>query len=139
MYGIIYPEPRMYTKEVVWFLFLTWSAVELIRYPYYVCATLKRQIGFLTWLRYTVWIPLYPLGFVLEGLVMLIALPMFEETQLFNLNLPNTFNMSFHFPSILKFYMLLCLPGMYILMQRMYEQRKKKLNERESSKFGKYL
>jgi len=28
---------------------------------------IDREIAFVTWLRYTAWIPLYPTGFVLEG------------------------------------------------------------------------
>jgi len=28
---------------------------------------IDREINFVTWLRYTAWIPLYPTGFVLEG------------------------------------------------------------------------
>ena len=37
------------------------------RYPYYMLNVIDREIGFVTWLRYTAWIPLYPTGFVLEG------------------------------------------------------------------------
>jgi len=28
---------------------------------------IDREVAFVTWLRYTAWIPLYPTGFVLEG------------------------------------------------------------------------
>jgi len=37
------------------------------RYPYYMLNVIDREISFVTWLRYTAWIPLYPTGFVLEG------------------------------------------------------------------------
>ena len=37
------------------------------RYPYYMLNVIDWEIGFVTWLRYTAWIPLYPTGFVLEG------------------------------------------------------------------------
>ena len=39
------------------------------RYPYYALAVLGREFDELTWLRYTVWIPLYPIGFTCEGLL----------------------------------------------------------------------
>lgn len=37
------------------------------RYPYYALSVLDMEAKMLTWLRYTVWIPLYPLGFTCEG------------------------------------------------------------------------
>jgi len=30
---------------------------------------IDQEISFVTWLRYTAWIPLYPTGFVLEGTI----------------------------------------------------------------------
>ena len=30
-----------------------------------------KDYGLITWLRYTIWIPLYPLGFLCEGVVIL--------------------------------------------------------------------
>lgn len=41
------------------------------RYPYYMLRVYDVEISFLTWLRYTIWIPLYPLGFICEGVVVL--------------------------------------------------------------------
>lgn len=43
--------------------FLTFA----FRYPYYLLNVIDREVAFITWLRYTAWIPLYPTGFVLEG------------------------------------------------------------------------
>lgn len=41
------------------------------RYPYYILQVYKFDIDFLTWLRYSIWIPLYPLGILCEGIVIL--------------------------------------------------------------------
>jgi len=35
---------------------------------------IDREVAFVTWLRYTAWIPLYPTGFVLEGKCVLLKL-----------------------------------------------------------------
>lgn len=47
----------------------------LLRYPYYIIRIYSLGEStiaiILTWLRYTVWIPLYPLGFFCEGIVIL--------------------------------------------------------------------
>ncbi|ESN92109.1 hypothetical protein HELRODRAFT_103959 [Helobdella robusta] len=134
LFVVILPESKLHERDVVWCLFLTWSAVEIVRYPYYMLTILKREVGLITWLRYTVWIPLYPLGFIFEGTVMLISLPLFEESKKFTYPLPNPLNISFYFTIFLQLYMLLMLPGSYFLMQRMYEQRKKKLNENSDNK-----
>ena len=47
------------------------------------------------------------------GFLMLMALPYFEQTQKWTVELPNSFNFSFHFPSFLKIYMLSFLGGKY--------------------------
>ena len=41
------------------------------RYPYYMTRVYNKDFGVVTWLRYTVWIPLYPMGFLCEGIVIL--------------------------------------------------------------------
>jgi len=38
-------------------------------------SVIDREVSFVTWLRYTAWIPLYPTGFVLEGNFFLFLLP----------------------------------------------------------------
>ena len=37
------------------------------RYPYYALRLFDEEIGLITYLRYTLWIPLYPIGFMCEG------------------------------------------------------------------------
>ncbi|XP_043263310.1 very-long-chain (3R)-3-hydroxyacyl-CoA dehydratase-like isoform X2 [Colletes gigas] len=128
LFSMIEAEPRMQTKPVVFYLFLVWSTVEIVRYPYYIMQLLNIEISFLTWLRYTIWMPLYPLGFLCEGIIILRNIPYFEETLKFSLSLPNSWNLSFHFPSFLKIYLLVfCLPLMYMLMTRMNKVRYTKL------------
>ena len=37
------------------------------RFPYYALRLFDEEIGLITYLRYTLWIPLYPIGFMCEG------------------------------------------------------------------------
>lgn len=37
------------------------------RYPFYMLGSCNTEWKTLTWLRYTIWIPLYPLGVIAEG------------------------------------------------------------------------
>ncbi|XP_013115360.2 very-long-chain (3R)-3-hydroxyacyl-CoA dehydratase [Stomoxys calcitrans] len=128
-------EERMQTKPVIFYVFVIWSLVEVIRYPYYISQILKMESGFLTWLRYTVWIPLYPLGILCEGIIILRNIPYFEETKRFSIEMPNKWNISFDMPTFLKIYLiLLILPGSFFLMSHMAGTRAKKLNSRRRSR-----
>ncbi|KAG0715922.1 Very-long-chain (3R)-3-hydroxyacyl-CoA dehydratase 3 [Chionoecetes opilio] len=132
---LIESEERMQTKPAIFYLFLVWSFIELVRYPYYMLRVYEADNGFITWLRYTLWIPLYPLGFILEGAVIIRSIPYFEETGKFSVSLPNSINFGFYFPNILRSYILLFFfPAMYKMMNHMYQQRKQKLGPHTKTK-----
>ena len=42
--------------------------IFIFRYPFYMLSTIEYEISWITWLRYTAWIPLYPLGILFEGI-----------------------------------------------------------------------
>jgi len=121
-------EERMQTKPVVFYLFMTYSVIELVRYPYYLLRVYDIDLGLITWLRYTLWIPLYPLGFICEGVIALRDIPYFEETEKFSIGLPNKWNFAFYFPNVIRFYLLFAFfPMLYTQMWHMYSLRCKKL------------
>ncbi|VDM05722.1 unnamed protein product [Schistocephalus solidus] len=64
---ILVPHAEVQEDTAVFTLFITWSMIELLRYPYYVLRIFDEKFGLLTYLRYTAWIPLYPIGFMCEG------------------------------------------------------------------------
>lgn len=128
LFAMIDNEPRMMTKPVVFYLFIIWAIIEIVRYPYYLSQLLKIEISILTWLRYSLWIPLYPLGVLCEGIIILRNIPYFEETKRFNLAMPNNINMSFHMPTFMYLYLIfLILPGIFFVMTHMQTTRAKKL------------
>ena len=95
------------------------------------------DIGLLTWLRYTLWVPLYPAGFICEGVIALRDIPYFEETEKFSVLLPNSWNFSFYFPTMLRLYLLFgYFPILYTMMWHMYHLRCKRLGikQHESNK-----
>ncbi|KAK2168286.1 hypothetical protein LSH36_18g03019 [Paralvinella palmiformis] len=134
LFMIIIPEEKLQSDPVVWWLFLTWSAIELVRYPYYMLSSIGRESRIITWLRYTMWIPLYPLGFTLEGIILLKAIPIYDVSQRWSVDLPNSYNMSFSFPLFLKVYLVIYVIGIYILLKRIIVQRKQKLRKSFSIK-----
>ncbi|KAG5680151.1 hypothetical protein PVAND_009676 [Polypedilum vanderplanki] len=127
-------EPRMLTKPVVFYLFLVWASIEIVRYPYYLTQLFKFEIGLLTWLRYSLWIPLYPLGVLCEGIIILRNIPYFEETKRLSMTLPNKWNFTFDMPTFLYLYIsFLILPGIIFIMSHMQKVRTKKLGGRKKS------
>lgn len=128
LFLMIDAEPRMQTKPVVFYLFVMWTMIEVVRYPYYISQLYKKEIYILTWLRYTMWIPLYPLGILCEAIVIMRNIPYFEETGRFTIAMPNEWNFTFDMPTFLRVYLLfLSLPGMYLVTTHMHRLRTKKL------------
>lgn len=128
LFFMIDAEPRIQTKPVIFLLFICWSIVECVRYPYYVLSVIKFEISLVTWLRYTMWVPLYPLGAFLEGVVILRNIPFFEETKKFTVSMPNKWNYTFCMSTFMKYYLIFgLLPGIYFMMRYMSKVREKKL------------
>jgi len=91
---------------------------------------LGREVGLLTWLRYTIWIPLYPMGILCEGIIVLRNIPYIDETKRFTVEMPNQWNITFDMVLFLKIYLLLLiLPGSYLVMSHMAKLRSKKLGK----------
>lgn len=127
LFCMIEAESRIQTKPVILYLFFVWSLIECVRYPYYMLALLKCDIYILTWIRYTIWIPLYPMGVICEGIIVLRNLPYFEETKRFSIVMPNKWNFSFSMCTLMKCHLVFVLPALYVLMKHMARIRNQKL------------
>lgn len=128
LFIMIDAENRIQTKPVIFYLFVVWAAIECVRYPYYIMTLLQTEIRSLTWLRYSIWIPLYPLGVLCEGIIVLRNIPYFEETKRFSVSMPNRWNFTFCMCTFMKLYLILVLaPGIYFIMKHMAKMRSKKL------------
>jgi very-long-chain (3R)-3-hydroxyacyl-CoA dehydratase len=92
---------------------IAWSITEMVRYSYYTFSLLNKEIKFLTFLRYTLFIVLYPLGITGEGMIMASVLK-------WN-------NYDFSLINIIIFIVILSyLPFFPKLYGYMWQQRKKK-------------
>lgn len=119
---------EMHNKPVVFFVFLLWSAIEIFRYPFYMLACLNTEWKVLTWLRYTVWIPLYPLGVLAEAVAVIQSIPIFDETKLFSIPLPKAIGSSVSFSRFLYVYLVLMSLGLFINFKHLYKQRIKRFS-----------
>uniref|UniRef100_A0A4W6DHZ0 Very-long-chain (3R)-3-hydroxyacyl-CoA dehydratase n=1 Tax=Lates calcarifer TaxID=8187 RepID=A0A4W6DHZ0_LATCA len=122
---------EMHHRPVVFFVFYLWSAIEIFRYPFYMLGCFNTEWKILTWLRYTVWIPLYPLGVLAEAVAVIQSIPIFYETKLFSIPLPKAIGTSISFSYVLHVYLVLMFLGLFINFRHLYKQRKKRFRTKK--------
>ncbi|XP_055893528.1 very-long-chain (3R)-3-hydroxyacyl-CoA dehydratase 3-like isoform X2 [Biomphalaria glabrata] len=129
LFMLILQEPRLQISPLCWYLFLTWSCIEIIRYPFYMMQLVNFELKFLTWLRYSVWIILYPLGILIEATIVFQSITYFSETGFFSIALPNSVNFAFYFPYFLIVYLVAMCFGSNNNLKYLYIQRQKQLGK----------
>ena len=67
LFLVVVAHKELHKQAAVFGLFFVWSLIEVVRYPFYASQVVSKRIEALIWLRYTMWIPLYPLGILFEG------------------------------------------------------------------------
>ncbi|KAM8751951.1 very-long-chain (3R)-3-hydroxyacyl-CoA dehydratase [Acanthopagrus schlegelii] len=122
---------EMHNQPVVFFVFYLWSAIEIFRYPFYMLGCFNTEWKTLTWLRYTIWIPLYPLGVIAEAVAVIQSIPIFDETKLFSIPLPKAIGTSISFSYFLHFYLVLMFLGLFINFRHLYKQRKRRFRTKK--------
>lgn len=93
---------------------VAWSITEMVRYSYYAGSLLNKEIKLLTFLRYTLFIVLYPIGITGEGMIMFSVL----KWNNYDFSIVNI---------VIAIVMLSYLPFFPKLYGYMWQQRKKKL------------
>ena len=103
--------------------------VEIVRYSYYATNLINVNIGLLTWLRYTLFIILYPMGVTGEVWCYFESLNYWKSSKAFSYDMPNTLNFTFK-PYVLTLLVILFyLPGFPPMYFHMFAQRKKVLGK----------
>jgi len=103
-------------------LLTAWCITEVIRYFFYFLGILGPVPHILVYLRYTLFLGLYPLGVAGELLCCYSVLPLAGS---FSLALPNAANFAFNFHTVLLCIMASYPPVFYQLFTHMLTQRKK--------------
>lgn len=122
--------------QASWFMpqmLIAWSLTEVVRYAYYVVGlTVKDKSDVpsaLTFLRYSMFLVLYPMGITGEMGCLWHALPTIAATKPYTVALPNTMNFAFSYESFVWFTLIgLYPPGAYVMYSYMLGQRKKVLS-----------
>ena len=74
-----------------------YSAPQVVRYPWYAASLAGGAPGWLTWARYSAFLPLYPVGVASEMWLLAGGLPAARGRRLHSVTLPNTWNFSFDY------------------------------------------
>ncbi|XP_072888923.1 very-long-chain (3R)-3-hydroxyacyl-CoA dehydratase isoform X3 [Hemitrygon akajei] len=131
LFVVIGNQAEMQNKAAVFAVFYLWSIIEMFRYPYYMLSCIGTEWKILTWIRYTIWIPLYPLGVTSEAVCVVQSIPYFEETGRFTVQLPNPLNISFSFSYFLRGYLIMMFLGLFVNCRHLYKQRYKRLRPKK--------
>jgi very-long-chain (3R)-3-hydroxyacyl-CoA dehydratase len=118
--------PELRASAAVVVLILCWALADVIRYAWASLSTLGVCPRALTALRYTAFVPLYPLGAGAEVLLMALALPA-SRAGFRCVTMPNAWNFGFDNAGFL-FAVLLAYPPVWaVLYKHMWRQRARKL------------
>ena len=106
-----------------------WTLTEIVRYLFYALSVVDLKVGLVTWLRYTLFIVLYPVGAGSELVVLYAALPSIKSSSMLSLAMPNRFNATFSLYYALVIFGLMYLPFFPQLYGHMFSQRRKVLGD----------
>lgn len=133
VWGIFYlvPETRVHMGFVL--AATSWSLVEVPRYLFYALSLVTVPSYFAKFIRYSLFLVLYPTGISGEVWSMVSALAFVSHRGLLRYAMPNAINFSFDYTSFLYFILATYVPGSYIMYNYMLVQRKKQLSPAAAS------
>jgi very-long-chain (3R)-3-hydroxyacyl-CoA dehydratase len=111
-------------------MIIAWSIAEIIRYSYYAAALVgKDRIPYImTWIRYSGFLLLYPMGITGEIGCLYNALPFVAKHKPYTIEMPNWYNFSFDYYRFIWFLLIVIYPyGSYVMYTYMLSQRNKVL------------
>ncbi|XP_028162435.1 very-long-chain (3R)-3-hydroxyacyl-CoA dehydratase hpo-8 [Ostrinia nubilalis] len=108
---------------------LAWSITEIVRYAFYGLNLINAVPQTLSYLRYSTFLILYPLGVTGEILCMYHSLDEIVEKKLYTVSFPNDWNVAFNFYYFMYFYMFMYFPLFPYLFGHMLKQRRKVLGD----------
>lgn len=107
---------------------VAWCLSEIVRYSFYGTSLLKVKVAPLTWLRYSAFMVLYPVGITGEIGCLYKSLPWIATHKPWTVELPNKLNFTFSWYNCVWFILLGIYPyGSYVMYSYMLAQRRKVL------------
>ncbi|KAG1660348.1 hypothetical protein FOA52_014401 [Chlamydomonas sp. UWO 241] len=115
-------------------LMVAWATTEVIRYSFFGLKELGSVPYISLWLRYSAFIPLYPIGVASELTMVWLAMPTIGATRMWSVDMPNAFNDAFDYYIACVVVVALYLPGLPYLYAYMLTQRGKMLSPTKATK-----
>ena len=128
LWGIVHLAPPSQTSIFFLIMTISWALVEVPRYSYYVWALLGSPPAWMTWLRYSMFMVLYPTGITGEVGCLWSSLAFIKSHAIGEVPLPNAHNLAFSWHTTLWLILVGLYPaGSYVMYSHMLTQRKKML------------
>eukprot|EP01026_Neomeris_dumetosa_P029022 TRINITY_DN2352_c0_g2_i1.p1 TRINITY_DN2352_c0_g2~~TRINITY_DN2352_c0_g2_i1.p1 ORF type:complete len:217 (-),score=6.92 TRINITY_DN2352_c0_g2_i1:277-927(-) len=127
IYFVVHNTEEVQSSWAAGLLILSWSLAEVCRYPWYFLNLCGKQSQMMTFLRYTAFIPLYPLGTMSEMVLVYYALEFIQKSKLYTVELPNNWNFAFDYALFLKMLLVVYLVPFLYLYTYMLKSRNKRL------------
>ncbi|XP_063996528.1 very-long-chain (3R)-3-hydroxyacyl-CoA dehydratase 4 [Pogoniulus pusillus] len=124
LFVVISSQEEVQGKYVVCILFFLWNLLDVVRYTYNMLARMGIYYLPLTWLNFSLCIPLYPLSILAKAFAICVSLPYFESFGTYSIKLPFPLAFSIFFPYVLKTYLLVLFIGMCFNIQNLFSERK---------------
>ncbi|XP_054042165.1 very-long-chain (3R)-3-hydroxyacyl-CoA dehydratase 4 isoform X1 [Rissa tridactyla] len=123
LFVVINSQEEVQGKYIVCVLFFLWNLLDVVRYTYNMLSRTGIYYLPLTWLNFSLCIPLYPLSVLAKAFAICVSLPYFESFGTYSIKLPFPFAFSIYFPYVLKVYLLVLFIGKYLLFQKTGSQQ----------------
>jgi very-long-chain (3R)-3-hydroxyacyl-CoA dehydratase len=128
LWGVLKPVSSVRVYPFVGSMIGAWSLTEIPRYAYFAYSLgIGSPPFWLSWLRYSTFIPLYPIGAGSEWALVYIALPTIRVQQIYSTSMPNWLNFSFDFYLFCFVILLAYIPGLPYMYSHMMRQRRRHL------------
>ncbi|KAG5511392.1 hypothetical protein JKF63_07355 [Porcisia hertigi] len=136
LYGAVRIGDTEATKSPIFAqMLIAWCLSEVIRYAFYGANLVKINCAPLTWLRYSAFMILYPVGITGEIGCLYKALPYIQRHKPWTVELPNKLNFTFSWYNTVWCILLGVYPyGSYVMYSYMLAQRRKVLAKTTSDK-----
>ncbi|KAF8065570.1 Hacd2 [Scenedesmus sp. PABB004] len=99
--------PELQSDPCAVVMLACWSIGEMIRYPWYALTLLDACPHWLTWLRYTAFLALYPAGVVAEMALLWRGVPLVRTRGLYSVALPNAWNWAWDYARFIEVMLVL--------------------------------
>ncbi|KAK9865648.1 hypothetical protein WJX84_005995 [Apatococcus fuscideae] len=110
-------------------MLVAWGLSEAIRYSFFSVKESRTPPYWLTWLRFSAFLVLYPMGVASEMALVRLAYPAISEQRIFCFDMPNRLNFGLDYPVCCLLLTALYLPGLPFLFTHMLKQRSKILGK----------